>query len=161
MSGGKAQAADFRPILAAIEAGLATRGNAVYCVESVSTPYRADDIAEIKGPDGSAIAAEASTTKTLTQPRHRHTQFILTDNEFRSPVIRGRVLSMLQQTVTGPIYRWRLERWHNAENTSAKPDGTGLAVGMHWTLALTYASETGGCGCRMPLTTAAAPAGST
>ena len=147
MSRDEAQAADFRPILAAVEAGLRTRGNAAYCVESVASPYRAGDIALVRA------GAEVVHTPSARQ-RHKHTQFILTDSEFRSPAIRGRVLSMLQQVVKGPVLRWRLERWHNAEDTSAKTDGTGFAVGMHWTLALTYASETGDCGCGIPLASA-------
>ena len=145
-------APDFRPILAAIETGLHTRGHAAYLIESLITPYRAGDIA--------AVPAERAGAEVVYTPtprrRHKHTQFILTDNEFRSPVIRGRVLSMLQQVVKGPVLRWRLERWHNAEDTSSKPDGTGFAVGMHWTLALTYADDNGGCGCGMPLATAEA-----
>jgi hypothetical protein len=140
-------ATDFRPILTAIETGLGTRGHAAYLVESITTPYRAGDIALVRA------GAEVVYTPSARR-RHKHTQFILTDNEFRSPVIRGRVLSMLQQVVKGPVLRWRLERWHNAEDTSAKPDGTGFAMGMHWTLALTYADDNGGCGCGMPLSSA-------
>ena len=146
-------AADFRPILAAIETGLHTRGHAAYLVESLSTPYRASDIAAVPAERAGAEVVHTTTPRR----RHKHTQFILTDNEFRSPVIRGSVLSMLQQVVKGPVLRWRLERWHNAEDTSAKSDGTGFAVGMHWTLAVTYADDNGGCGCGVPLATGVAP----
>ncbi len=131
-------AADFRPILAAIETGLHTRGHAAYLIESLSTPYRTGDLAAVPVE---RVGSEVVQTPTPRR-RHKHTQFILTDNE---------------QVVKGPVLRWRLERWHNAEDTSSKPDGTGFAVGMHWTLALTYADDNGGCGCGTPLVTAEAP----
>lgn len=106
--------ADFTAILAAIEQGLSMRGTKTYIIEQ-----------------------KRGTVST----KHKHTQFLLTDNEFRSTMIRGRALSMLRIAVTDEILGWKLERWIN---TDADMD---FQLGMAWTLSVTYASANG-CGCK-------------
>jgi hypothetical protein len=64
-----------------IETGLGTRGHAAYLVESITTPYRAGDIALVRA------GAEVVHTPAARR-RHKHTQFILTDNR---SIVRYRI----------------------------------------------------------------------
>ena len=109
-------AADFRPILAAIETGLTVRGTKTRFAELKRLP---------------------------TPGAHKHMRFVLTDNEFRSPIIRGRTLAMMSATARGALVAWRLERWHNDDAAGDFP------VGMVWTLDVTTLAPEG-CRCRAP-----------
>jgi hypothetical protein len=109
--------ADLLGLRAAIETGLAVRGTRTYLAEQKRAP--------------------ADTP-------HRHIQYLLKDNEFRSPILRGQVLARLQGEIAEGVLGWSIERWR--DTTTA---GGGGMMWTIWVHAAAPPTAANGCRCRV------------